>query len=328
MFLKRSRKPQVKIIVMSQALRVNGDNIQLAIFAIICGVLALSLGDAMIKQFSAEFALWQIFVLRSLISVPVLIVIIKFRRRFVSLLPVHLGWTVVRSLMLTFQWVAYYIALPHVELSIAAASFYTLPLFITLFAALFVGEEVGFRGWIAVFMGFVGVLLVLRPQADDFNAYALLPLVAAILYASAMVLTRAKCRDEIALVLSFNLNVTMFVVGLMATALVWLWGLSDSLVETYGYLLGNWSFMGIREWMTMSGLAVAIIIGSVAAAIAYQAGPSSVVAPYDFFYVGFATIWGILFFSEAPDAMTATGMGLIVAAGVLSVKRKPGTEQE
>ncbi len=307
---------------MSQTLRINGDNIRLAIFAIICGVLALSLGDAMIKQFSGEFALWQIFVLRSLISVPVLIIIIKTRRGFVSLLPVHMGWTLLRSLMLTFQWVAYYIALPHVELSIAAAGFYTLPLFIALFAALFVGEKVGVRGWIAVFLGFGGVLLVLRPRADDFNAYALLPLVAAVLYAAAMVLTRTKCRGEIPLVLSFSLNLTMFVIGLMATALIWLWAPSDNFIETYRYLLGNWSFMGIQEWMMMGGLAIAIIIGSIAAAIAYQAGPSSVVAPYDFFYVGFATVWGILFFDEIPDAITATGMGLIVAAGVLSVKRK------
>ncbi|NQV45903.1 MAG: DMT family transporter [Rhodospirillales bacterium] len=307
---------------MNQALRINGDNIRLAIFAIICAVLALSLGDAMIKQFSADFALWQIFVLRSLISVPVLVVFIKTRRRFISLLPVHIGWTALRSMMLTFQWVAYYIALPHVELSIAAAGFYTLPLFIALFAALFVGEEVGFRGWIAVFLGFGGVLLVLRPQADDFNAYALLPLIAAVLYAGAMILTRTKCRDEIPLILSFSLNVTMFVVGLMATALIWVWNPSETVSETYRYLLGSWSFLGFQEWMMMGGLAAAIIIGSVGAAIAYQAGPSSVVAPYDFFYVGFATVWGIVFFSEIPDTMTAAGMGLIVAAGVLSIQRK------
>ncbi len=308
---------------MNQSLKINGDNIGLAIFAIICGVLALSLGDAMIKQFSAEFTLWQIFVLRSLISVPVLVAFIKTRRRFISLLPFHMGWVGLRSLMLTFQWVAYYIALPHVDLSIAAAGFYTLPLFIVLFAALFVGEEVGVRGWIAVFLGFFGVLLVLRPQADDFNAYALLPLVAAILYASAMILTRTKCRDETPLILSFNLNVTMFVVGLMATAVIWVWSPSDSVSETYRYLLGSWNLMGFEEWAMMGGLAAAIIIGSVAAAIAYQAGPSSVVAPYDFFYVGFATLWGILFFKEVPDAITAMGMGLIIAAGVLSVRRKP-----
>ena len=104
--------------------------------------------------------------------------------------------------MLTFMWVAYYTALPHVALSVAAAVYYTLPLFITLFAALFIGEMVGVQGWIAVFLGFCGVLLILKPQAEDFNAYALLPLISAILYAFAMIITRTKCKNESPLVLS------------------------------------------------------------------------------------------------------------------------------
>jgi len=64
---------------------------------------------------------------------------------------------------------------------VAAATLYTLPLFITLFAAVFIGDRIGTKGWVAVFLGFGGVLLILRPEAGGFNAYALLPLVAAIL---------------------------------------------------------------------------------------------------------------------------------------------------
>ena len=129
--------------------------------------------------------------------------------------------------MLTFMWVAYYTALPHVDLSVAAAVYYTLPLFITLFAAVFIGERVGVRGWIAVFLGFCGVLLILRPRADDFNGYALLPLTSAVLYAFAMILTRTKCKNESPLVLSFGLNVSMIGVGVVATLFVALWGPSS-----------------------------------------------------------------------------------------------------
>ena len=187
---------------MKQHTHSDGDNLKLAIFAIVFTVFALSLGDALIKRISADFPLWQIFVVRSLIAIPVLIVVIKARYQSVSLKPLNIGWTVLRSLMLTFMWVAYYTALPHVALSVAAAVYYTLPLFITLFAALFIGEMVGVQGWIAVFLGFCGVLLILKPQAEDFNAYALLPLISAILYAFAMIITRTKCKNESPLVLS------------------------------------------------------------------------------------------------------------------------------
>ncbi len=306
---------------MKQVTYSDGDNIKLAVFAIIFTVFALSLGDALIKQISADFPLWQIFVVRSLIAIPVLIVVIKARYQSVSLKPLNIGWTALRSLMLTFMWVAYYTALPHVALSVAAAVYYTLPLFITLFAALFIGEKVGVQGWIAVLLGFCGVLLILKPQAEDFNPYALLPLISAILYAFAMIITRTKCKNESPLVLSFGLNVSFIGVGALAIFLIWLWGPSNAETEAYPFLLGRWISMGMQEWLAGGLLATAVIIGSVFAAIAYQSGPSSIVSTFDFAYLAFAALWGFLFFAEVPDAITVTGMVLIVAAGILAVRR-------
>ena len=299
----------------------DGDNVKLAVFAIVFTVFALSLGDALIKRISTDFPLWQIFVLRSVIAIPVSIAVIRSRAHGVSLKPTSLGWTALRSLMLTFMWVAYYTALPHVALSVAAAVYYTLPLFITLFAAVFIGERVGVRGWIAVFLGFCGVLLILRPQAEDFNGYALLPLASAVLYAFAMILTRTKCKNESPLVLSFGLNVSMIGVGFIATLCVSLWGPSSSEVEGNRFLLGQWISMGTHEWLAMGLLATAVIIGSVGAAIAYQAGPSSIVSTFDFSYLAFAALWGLLFFAEVPDTVAAAGIALIAVAGILAVRR-------
>jgi drug/metabolite transporter (DMT)-like permease len=299
----------------------HGDNVPLAVFSIVLAVFALSLGDASIKQFSTDFTLWQIFVVRSAIAIPVLVAIIKLRRQPVRLTPRHIGWTALRSLMLTFMWVAYYVALPHLALSVAAAAFYTLPLFITLFAALFIGDRVGAKGWTAVFLGFCGILLVLRPRAEEFNTYALLPLVSAVLYALAMILTRTKCKGENPLVLSLALNVSFVGVGAAASLPIALWGPSGAEAQIYPFLLSQWSAMGTSEWLAMSLLATAIIVGSVWTAIAYQAGPSSTVATFDFSYVAFATLWGLVFFAEIPDAVTIAGMALIVGAGVLAVRR-------
>ena len=80
-------------------------------------------------------------------------------------------------------------------------TFYTLPIFITLFAALFIGDRIGLMGWGSVLLGFAGVALILKPTPNGFNGYALLPLVSAILYALTVILTRTKCREEHPLVL-------------------------------------------------------------------------------------------------------------------------------
>ena len=300
-----------------------GDNIRLAVFAIVFTVLALSLGDALIKQVSAAFPIWQIFVVRSLLAIPVLIAVLKGRSHDHPLMPMNLGWTALRSLMLVAMWVAYYTALPKIDFSVAAATYYTLPLFITLFAGLFIGEKVGLQGWIAVFLGFGGVLAIIRPQAEAFNAYALLPLASAVLYALAMILTRSKLRNENPLVLSLALNVTFIGVGLMATLYIRWWEPAVDAAADYRFLTGEWIALGAREWLAMGLLSAAIIIGSVGAAIAYQAGPSSIVSTFDFSYLAFAALWGLLFFGEVPDAITAGGITLIASAGILAVRRQP-----
>ena len=180
------------------------DNVRLAVAAVLGSNLALSLSDAAIKLISADFVLWQIFVIRSIIAIPLLIAVIRLRSRSTSLAPRHFGWVALRSLMLTFMWVAYVSALPHLALGVAAITLYTLPIFITIFAALFIGDRIGLMGWGSVLLGFAGVLLILKPTPDGFNGYALLPLVSAILYALAMILTRTKCREENPLVLSLS----------------------------------------------------------------------------------------------------------------------------
>ena len=167
------------------------DSTGLAVGAILFTVFSLSLGDALIKQISVGFVLWQIFVLRSLLVIPVLLGTLLLLGDRARIVPERPAWVVLRSLMLVLMWISYYASLPNLQLSIAAAAFYTLPMFITLFSALIVGERVRALGWIAVAIGFAGVLLILRPKAAEFNAYALLPLVSAVLYALAMILTRA-----------------------------------------------------------------------------------------------------------------------------------------
>lgn len=303
----------------------HGDNVARAVGTIVFTVMALSLGDALIKLFSADFVLWQVFVLRSLVALPVLALIIGVRQRagrpgLSRFLPRHPGWVALRSLMLTFMWVAYYAALPHLALSAAAAAYYTLPIFITLFAALFLGDRIGPLGWMAILLGFLGVLLVLRPDAGAFNLHALLPLAAAVLYALAMILTRSKCRQEDPLVLSLSLNVSFIAVGTLAT-LAGLVAGPGSIGLDSSFLSGSWAPVGVSEAGALVFLAAAIIIGSVGAAIAYQIGPPATVASFDFAYVAFAGLWGLLFFGEFPDAISLLGMAMIVGGGILAVRR-------
>ncbi|MEL7465474.1 MAG: DMT family transporter [Pseudomonadota bacterium] len=293
------------------------DNLPLAISAILFTVFALSLGDALIKFASGDFPVWQIFVLRSLIVLPILAGYVVFARGSLLIPTPFLGWVALRSLMLVAMWLCFYIALPHLDLSVAAGTYYTIPLFLTIFSALLLRERVSALGWAAVAIGFTGMLLILRPDAGALNIYALSPLVAAILYALAMILTRSTCRDVAPVALSLALNLAFILIGGAATAGIALLGLE----RADGFLTAPWSPMGGAEWGAMAVLAAAILIGSIGAAIAYQNGSPAVIGVFDFAYIGFAVIWGFLFFAEIPDAYALLGIALIVVAGGLSTRR-------
>ena len=107
------------------------------------------------------------------------------------------GWVGLRSALLVLMWIAYYAALPLISLSAAAVAFYTAPLFIALLSRPLTGEPVGPTRWLGIVLGFAG-----RPDraaarcGDTFSPAALLPVLAALLYALAAIVTRARCADE------------------------------------------------------------------------------------------------------------------------------------
>ena len=96
-----------------------------------------------------------------------------------------------------------------------------------------------------------------------------------------------------------------------------------SFVSDQVFLLGNWGEIDRDGFLVIGVLSIAILIGSVGAAYAYQNGPSSTIATFDFAYVAFAVLWSIIFFNEVPSFLGSVGMVLIVTAGILSMSRRP-----
>ena len=171
------------------------------IVTILLTVFAMALTDAFVRFASADMTLWQIYVCRSALALPVLVLLCKGR-----VLPRAFGWVALRSVALVAMYLAIYAAIPLLDLSVIAASLYTGPLFIVLLSAAFLQEPVALVQWLAVGLGFVGVLFVVQPNGSDFTSLSLIPIIAAFLYAIAAVLTRAKCAGEAPASLAISLN--------------------------------------------------------------------------------------------------------------------------
>lgn len=279
-------------------------------------VLAMSLADALVKMLSAEMTLWQIFAARGVVAVPTL----WLAMRSVGA-PTRLsapGWAYLRAALLLAMWVAYYAALPSLTLAAAATALYAAPLMIALFASLLLGEPAGARRWLAMAIGFVGVAAILRPGDEAFRAAALLPLLGAACYALAMVLTRARCRDEPPLALALALNIALLGGGALAIAILAALGLPEATAAINPFVLGPWLEMTARAWQIAALLGVLIAGYSAATARAYQIAAPAVVAAFDYAYLVFAALWGAVLFGERPDALSLAGMALIAGGGLLA----------
>lgn len=299
---------------------ITTDRPRMAVATVLLTMLAASFGDALVKFVSADLVLWQIFVMRSAIAIPVLIGICRIRSEPIRLLPNDFGWTVLRSSLLLLMWLAYYAALLNLPISVAASVYYTMPIFVALLAAVVIGDKIGAGGWVGVVIGFVGVLLIIKPNNGGFNAYTLLPLIAAFVFAVTMIITRTKCRNEHPYVLALNLNIAFLLVGLMATAFIQFFGGIEG-TSVGSFFGGPWKSVGERELAAIVVLGFAFIIASVGTSFAYQVGRSSVVATFSFSYVPFVAIWGTILFGEFPDLTTMAGIVLIILAGCLAVRR-------
>jgi drug/metabolite transporter (DMT)-like permease len=299
------------------------DRTRLAVALIVGSMLLLSAMDAAIKGMTDEISLWQILVARAVFSVPILTIIVAIGGT-ARLRQVLRPWVLLRTMLIVGAWIAYYAAIPLIDLSVAATALYTIPLFIAGFAAAFAGEPVGWRRWIGIAIGFAGVIVILRPGGDAFSLWALLPVLAALLYALAAIITRNRCPSESPFVIALALNAGLLVTGIVGSVGVVL--LAPEMSD--GFLLRRWLPMGLNDWAIMAAFGIVMVAVAAGVAKAYQSGPSAIVGTFDYSYLSFASLWGVLFFSERLDAPIAIGILAIVAAGlmVLWQPRRNGAE--
>ena len=293
------------------------DRAAMAVVTMVLTNLTLSVADAIIKVTVAEMPLAQFIFLRSCITLPLLIALLRWRFPGRPMRPVHLGWAVARSSLLLASLLLYYASLPRLDFSLAAAAYYTIPLFVTLFAALGTQDRVGVKGWTGVALGFCGVLLMLKPEAGTIDPAALLPLASAILYGLAMVMTRTRNRGENPFVLALVFNLIAFCLGGLGGLASWVDGGPVVLVT----LSGSWVPSVDVPWAVIGLLSLTMLVGSVGTAAAYQLGPPPLVSTWDFSYLAFAVLLGVGLFSETLDLTSMLGIALIPLAGMVVIWR-------
>jgi drug/metabolite transporter (DMT)-like permease len=215
------------------------------------------------------------------------------------------------------MWLCYYAALPEMSFALAAACYYTAPVWIALFARLSGAEKVDPRRWTGIGLALAGVVIAVDPWGTAVETVVVLPLGAAVFYAIAAVITGRRCADERALVMALNLNCVLAAGGAVGLAALALSGAA----RPGEFVAGLWPALSLGDWLLVLVLGLFLALIAIAVAEAYRAAPASIIGVFDNGYLLFAALWSVLLFDVLPSPWEAAGLGLIAAGAVLATLR-------
>lgn len=265
--------------------------------------------DVVVKMLGGTYSAFQIVFFSVLLGFPLITIRLLRDETVGTLIPMHPLWTIIRTVSSVAAGVGAFFAFSLLPLAQTYAILFASPLLITLLAIPVLGENVGWRRLAAVFVGLVGVIVVLQPATTTLGIGHIAAGVSAIGGAFASIVVRKIGKDERSVVLIIYPMVANFV-------------LMGALMP---FVYKPMPFVDLSLSFVIAGLAliaVSCLIG------AYKIGSAIIVAPMQYSQILWATLFGMIFFNEQPTWPTAIGATIIIASGIYIVLREDSGASE
>lgn len=261
--------------------------------------------DACMKLLSPDMPLFQAIFLRGFGVCIVFAAIILFRRQRIGAIGRRdIGFVSLRALCEAAATYLFLSALFRMPIANATAIIQALPLTVTLAGAVFLGEKVGWRRWLAIVAGFAGILLIVRPSTEGFDTASLYALCAVGVITARDLLTRQLSPAVPSLhVAAFSALVITMGAGLFAA--------SQPTVP-----------VAAPGWALLAGAVLTIIMGYLFSVMVMRVGDIGFVAPFRYTSLLWALVLGIALFGEWPDMLTLLGAAIVVASGLFMFYRE------
>jgi drug/metabolite transporter (DMT)-like permease len=279
------------------------DHVGKAIAWILLGVVSGLLLDLFAKELLRTYSLQQFVLLRSIIAILIMLAIAPRLGGLHSLRSSKIGWHILRSILAVGAMFGFFYGLSKMPLVNAFTLGYTAPLMTTALSAIFLREPVGWRRWMAVTMGFVGALIMLRPGSGTLSFASIAVLIAAFCYACQAITARKLTDTESTLSLSFYV-----VFGPMLVAIAVL----DE---------PSWQSPDLTGWALLLGAGVSSVLAWVGLVNGYRSASPALLAPLEYIALVGGAIAGYLIWDEVPDRRVVVGAMIIVASGLFVVYR-------
>jgi drug/metabolite transporter (DMT)-like permease len=287
----------------------DNDRVRKAVAWLLLGIAGGLMLDLFAKELLRTYSLQQFIFLRSLIAIGLLLAIAPRFGGIRSLHTHYKGWHLLRTALSIGAMFGFFYGLSQMPLVNAFTLGYTAPLMVTGLSAVFLDEPVGWRRWTAVVVGFVGVLVMLRPGTGEVSFAAIAVLFAAFCYACQAITARRLAATESTLSLSFYV-----VVGPMLV--------SASILDGR-----SWQSPDLVGWALLFAAGASSVLAWIGLVNGYRAASPALLAPLEYTALVGGAIAGYVFWNEVPDRSVAVGALIIVASGLFVVHRSNEIEE-
>ena len=298
------------------------DNNIKAIILVVIGMFVFSIQDALIKVISGSVNIYVIYIVRSIIGLLAILIYCKLKHIKLIFKTHYPIITTLRVSGFFLGFSLYYFSLSKISLPEAVTLFFVSPFFVTIASKFLIGEKVGIYRWSLIFVGFIGVYLVLNPDFNNFNIYSLFPIFCAFFYAMTVVIQK-KTSDYDNL---FTQIIHTYISAIIFSIIIYfvlnnLTFSSNQLIE-YNFILMSWGIPDIFSFFILVIIGFTGVIGFFSIFGAYRIGSPSTIAPYEYSLIIWSIILGYLIWNEYLSFRGFIGLFLILSASFFTLYRE------
>jgi drug/metabolite transporter (DMT)-like permease len=282
------------------------------ILLMVLSVFLFSSMDAIIKWASSDYPTGQIVFFRNFLAFVPVFLFLWHTGTPMPLRTTRIRGHLIRGLVGVASMSLFFLALGLLPLADTMALGMSGPIFLTALSVPLLGERVGLRRWSAVIVGFIGVLVMVRPGSGVFQPAALIALGGAFFYALAMVSIRHLSRSEPATTIVFYFTLFAAIIGLLT------WPLGALAPAS----LGAWARPDLEGWAVLISIGLIGGTAQLTMTYAFKLAPVAVIAPFEYGAIIVGVAYGFAIWSEVPDLYVLIGAAIVIGSGLYILYRE------
>ena len=286
------------------------------IIYIIVAMATFSVHDSILKFIFQKVSLYEIYFGRTFIAATISAVFLLIYKKKITLITHYPILSLIRVILHFLAFSMFFISLTYLSLAVATALYFSTPFFMSIFARTLLNEIIGYRRWLAIFFGFIGIYIILNPDLSDFDFKNLLPLLCALFYALSMTITKITSDKDDTYTQLFYFYVITIVLCLIMYLVLGSGQFDKFDDQTIKFIFREWfsNFDYTFQYIILMGILASIAFTCVFRA--YSNYSTSITSIFEYSLIIWSVIIGYFLFDDIPTIRTIIGVIIVMSAGV------------